>query len=185
MFAKRIGKLSLILITLVALLLPAQSVLAAAGMKVATISLQEVLTKSKAGKTAQTQLEAKVQEFQDKFGKEQADLEEMGAEIEKKRSVWSRDILEQKERDYQMKTREFKLKTDDAQFELKQMEKKIMEPILKVLHELIADHGKKEKYVLILENTRKGLSSRTGLLYADESIDISDTILKLLDARLP
>ncbi len=158
-------------------------VFSAEAMKVATISLQEVLTQSKVGQTAQKQLEGKVQEFQDKFGKEQSALESLGEEIEKKRSVWGREILEQKERDYQMRMREFKLKTDDAQFELKQLEKKIMEPILKDLHELIAEYGKKEKYLLILENTRKGLSSRTGLLYADESTDITPEILKLLDAR--
>ncbi|MFH1217021.1 MAG: OmpH family outer membrane protein [Pseudomonadota bacterium] len=152
-------------------------------IKVATISLQEVLTQSKAGQEAQKQLEAKVQEFQDKFGKEQSTLEGLGEEIEKKRSVWGREILEQKERDYQMKMREFKLKTDDAQFELKQLEKKIMEPILKDLHELITEYGKKENYLLIFENTRKGLSSRTGLLYADESTDITPQILKLLDKK--
>lgn len=152
-------------------------------MKVATISLQEVLTQSKVGQEAQKQLEAKVQEFQNKFAAEQSTLEGLGEEIEKKRSVWSQEILEGKERDYQMKMREFKLKTDDAQFELKQLEKKIMEPILKDLHELIAEYGKKENYLLILENTRKGLSSRTGLLYADESTDITPQILKMLDKK--
>ncbi len=151
--------------------------------KVATISLQEVLAKSKAGMSAQTELEAKVEEFKQKFSTEQQDLEKLGAEIEKKRSVWSREVQEEKERDYQMKMREFKLKTDDAQFELKQMEKKLMEPILKNLHEIISNYGKNEKFTMIFENTRKGLESRTGLLYASESIDITDKILKLLDAR--
>ena len=164
------------------LIFPAQG-LAAAGLKVATISLQDVLTQSKAGQSAQQQLQGKVQEYQDKFSKEQGDLETQGAELEKKRSVWSKDILENKERDYQMKMREFKLKTDDAQFELKQLEKKIMEPILKDLHEIIAEYGKKENYTLIFENTKKGLQSRTGLLYAADEIDITDDILKLLDSR--
>jgi outer membrane protein len=104
------------------LIFPAQALsAAAAGLKVATISLQDVLTQSKAGQSAQQQLQGKVQEYQDKFSKEQQDLEAQGAELEKKRSVWSKDILENKERDYQMKMREFKLKTDDAQFELKQL----------------------------------------------------------------
>jgi outer membrane protein len=165
------------------LLFPAQGLAAAGAMKVATISLQDVLTQSKSGQAAQQQLQGKVQEYQDKFSKEQQDLEALGAEVEKKRSVWSKDILEEKERDYQMKMREFKLKTDDAQFELKQLEKKIMEPILKDLHEVIADYGKKENYTMIFENTRKGLQSRTGLLYATEEIDITKDILKLLDSR--
>ena len=164
------------------LIFPAQA-FSAGAIKVATISLQDVLTQSKVGQSAQQQMQSKVQEFQDKFGKEQQDLEAQGAELEKKRSVWSKDILEGKERDYQMKMREFKLKTDDAQFELKQMEKKVMEPILKDLHEIIAEYGKKENYTLIFENTKKGLQSRTGLLYAADAIDISDMIRKELDAK--
>lgn len=154
-----------------------------AEIKVATISLQDVLAQSTAGKSAQQELQAKVEEFQSKFSKEQEELEKTGADIEKKRSVWSREVQEEKERDYQMKMREFKLKTDDAQFELKQLEKKLMEPILKNLHDIIAEYGKKENYTMIFENTRKGLQSRTGLLYAADSIDISEEILKLLDAR--
>ncbi len=153
------------------------------GIKVATISLQEVLTQSKVGQSAQQQLQSKVQEYQDKFSKEQQELETLGEELEKKRSVWSKDVLESKERDYQMKMRAFKTKTDDAQFELKQLEKKIMEPILKNLHEIIAEYGKKENITLIFENTKKGLQSRTGLLYAADEIDITNDILKMLDSR--
>ena len=180
----RSARTALIMSLFCLLIVPAQAFsAAAAGMKVATISLQDVLTQSKVGQSAQQQLQGKVQEFQDKFGKEQQDLEAQGAELEKKSSVWSKDILEGKQRDYQMKMREFKLKTDDAQFELKQMEKKIMEPILKDLHEIIAEYGKKENYTLIFENTKKGLQSRTGLLYATDEIDITKDILKLLDAR--
>ena len=79
--------------------------------------------------------------------------------------------------------RELKLKTEDAQFELKQLEKKEMEPMLKILHEIIAELGEKQHYTLILENTRKGLSSRNGLLYASEKIDISDKVKKMLDQK--
>lgn len=155
----------------------------AAENKIGTISIQGVLSQSKVGLQAQKDLESKVQEFQDKFTPEQKELEDLGAEIEKKRSVWSQDVLAEKERNYQKLMREYKLKTDDAQYELKQMEKKVMEPILKDLHEIIADYGKQQNFTLIFENTRKGLSSPTGLLYAAEEIDISDAVLKLLDER--
>ncbi|NOR10320.1 MAG: OmpH family outer membrane protein, partial [Desulfovibrionaceae bacterium] len=70
-----------------------------------------------------------------------------------------------------------------AQYELKQLEKKVMEPILKDLHDIIAEYGKKENFSIILENTRKGLSSRIGLLYASDEIDISEAVLKLLDEK--
>jgi outer membrane protein len=155
----------------------------AADIKLGTISLQDVLQQSKIGQQAQKELETKVGEFQAKFEPEQKQLEDLGAEIEKKRTVWSQEVLAEKERNYQKLMREYKLKTDDAQYELKQLEKKVMEPILKDLHDVIAEYGKKENFTLIFENTRKGLSSRIGLLYAADEIDISDAVLKLLDAR--
>ncbi len=152
-------------------------------VKIATISLQDVLAQSKAGQDAQKVLENEVQKFQNKFKKDQDDLEALRLEIEKKGSVWSDEIRQGKERDYQKKMREYKLKTEDAQFELKQLEKKEMEPILKMLHEVINEIGKTKDYTLILENTRKGLRSRIGLLYATDEIDISNDVRAMLDKK--
>ncbi len=150
-------------------------------IKIATVSLQDVLADSIAGQAAQKVLENEVQKFQDKFKNDQDELEALRLEIEKKGSVWSDEIRLGKERDYQKKMREYKLKTEDAQFELKQLEKKEMEPILKVLHEVINEIGKTKNYTLILENTRKGLRSRIGLLYAAEETDISKDVKEMLD----
>lgn len=151
--------------------------------KVGTISLQDVLAKSQVGLAAQKKLEAKLKELQDKFAQEQQDLENLAREIEKKGDVWSKDVLAEKERSYQKMMRTYKAKTEDAQYELKQMEKKVMEPILKDLHEIISEYGKAEGFTLIFENTRKGLRSRIGLLYAAPDIDISADVLKMMDAR--
>lgn len=151
--------------------------------KIGTISVKDVLSQSKVGQQAQKDLENKVQEFQDKFAPEQKELEDLASEIEKKRSVWSQDVLAEKERKYQKLMREYKLKADDAQYELKQLEKKVMEPILKNLHEIIAEYGKQENFTLIFLKDGEGLSSRIGLLYASDEIDISEAVLKLLDER--
>jgi len=175
------GIILTLVVSLMCLSIPGKAI--AADGKIGTISLQDVLSQSKIGQQAQKDLESKVQEYQEKFAPEQKELEDLAADIEKKRSVWSKDVLAEKERSYQKLMREYKLKTDDAQYELQQLEKKVMEPILKDLHEIIAEYGKKENFVIILENTRKGLSSRIGLLYASDEIDISDAVLKLLDAK--
>ena len=153
-------------------------------LKVATISLQDILTKSSAGQEAKQQLEGKVAEFQSELQKEQEKHENLRIEIEKKSSVWSDEVRQEKERTYQKLIREFQIKSEDAQYELKQMEKKIMAPLLKELHEVIAEVGKRNGYTLIYENTKKGLESRSGLLYADDSLDISDIVRQELEKRL-
>ncbi len=74
----------------------------ATDIKIATVSLQQVIPKSKAGMAAK-KLHATVQEFQNKFSKEQEDFETLAADIEKKHSVWSEDVLQAKKHDYQGK----------------------------------------------------------------------------------
>ncbi len=152
--------------------------------KIATVSIQDVLTKSSAGKEAKKTIEAKVKDFQNKIKGEQEKLDALRSEIEKKSSVWSDEVRQEKERDYQKNLRELQLKSDDAKFELQQLEKKVMAPILKELHMVFAEVGKKEGFTLIIENTRKGLESPNGLLYSDDKIDISDTVRAALEARL-
>lgn len=152
--------------------------------KIATISVQKILGNSKSALEAQKVLQAEVDKFQAKFKVEEDALAAMKNELEKKGSAWSDEIRVEKEREYQKKVRDYGLKTEDAKLEIQQLEKKYMEPILKQLNDIIAEIGKKNGYSLIMENTLKGLRSRTGLLYADDAIDISDQAQKELDSRL-
>ncbi len=146
-------------------------------MQIVTVNIQEVLLSSNAGQGVRKTLEAKVLEFQEKLQMDQEEIQTLQAEIEKKSSVWSQQVREEKERDYQKNVREMQLKQEDAQFEIQQLEKQEMEPILKELQQVIAGLGKKNGYSLIMD-------SRAGLLYADETLDISDIVKKELDAKL-
>ena len=148
----------------------------AAEKQIVTVNIQEVLLGSTAGQEVKKVLEEKVLEFQQKFQAEQGEVEAMQAEIEKKSSVWSQQVREEKERDYQKRVRELQLKSEDAQFELQQLEKQVMEPVVAELQKVIAEMGEKNGYSMILD-------SRAGLLYVDKSLDISALVQKELDSR--
>jgi outer membrane protein len=173
-----------VFVVLVSLFCVGSGFAAGSAIKIATMSLPDILSKSSAGQDARKQLEDKVVEFQTKIQQEQEKQDALRAEIEKKSSIWSDDVKQEKERDLLKKGQELKLMSDDAQFELQKMEKKIMAPILKELHEVIAEVGKEHGFTLIFENTNKGLESRSGLLYSDESLDISDMVREALEKRL-
>ena len=149
---------------------------AAEGKQIVTVNIQDVLLGSASGQEVKTVLEEKVGEFQTKFQTEQEEVDAMRTEIEKKSSVWSQQVKEEKERDFQKRVRELQLKSEDAQFELQQLEKQVMEPILNELQKVIAEMGEKNGYALILD-------SRAGILYADKSMDISELVKKELDSR--
>ncbi len=182
----RFGKLFVVVASVFVLcLVSVGSCFAADGtVRIGTMSLPEILAKSSAGQEARRQLEDKVVEFQTKIQQEQEKQDALRSEIEKKSSIWSEEVRQEKERDLLKMGQELKLLSDDAQFELQKLEKKIMAPILKELHEVIAEVGKQQGYTLIFENTNKGLESRSGLLYADEVLDISDKVREALEKRL-
>jgi outer membrane protein len=168
----------LVVISAVVLLLGATGLVSsqaeAAGndKQIVTVNIQDVLLGSEAGQV----LEGKVGEFQEKFQKEQEEVDALRAEIEKKSTVWSQEVKEEKERDYQKKVREMQLKSEDAQFELQQLEKQVMSPVLNELQKVIKEVGEKNGYAMIID-------SRAGLLYVDDSLDISEIVKKELDAR--
>lgn len=167
-----------------ALCVTVANVSAANDVKIATISIQQILSTSSAALAAQKNIQEEVKKFQEKFKPMEDELSAMESEIKKKSSVWSAEVLGEKEREYQKELSEYQLKAEHAKSDIQKMEKDLMEPVLKELHKVIEELGKKNGYTLILENTMKGLRNRTGLLYAAESLDISDMVQKELDARL-
>ena len=157
-------------------LVSTQAVAADNSKQIVTVNIQDVLLGSEAGQEVKKVLEVKVGEFQDKFQKEQGEVDALRAEIEKKSTVWSQEVKEEKERDYQKRVRDMQLKSEDAQFELQQLEKQVMSPILNELQKVIKEVGEKNGYAMIID-------SRAGLLYVDEALDISEIVKKELDAR--
>jgi outer membrane protein len=157
-------------------LVSTQVVAAENSKQIVTVNIQDVLLGSEAGQEVKKVLEGKVGEFQDKFQKEQGEVDALRAEIEKKGTVWSQEVKEEKERDYQKRVRDMQLKSEDAQFEMQQLEKQVMSPILNELQKVIKEVGEKNGYAMIID-------SRAGLLYVDEALDISEIVKKELDAR--
>lgn len=150
-------------------------------LKIGTISLQKIMENSTAAVAAQKKLKEKAAELTSKLDVYNTKLQEMQDEITKKESVWSSEVRTEKEADYQQQLRDFKTKQEDAQFELNQLKSKIMGPILQDLQTAIAYVGKKNGYTIILENSRKGIQSQIGLMYADPKIDVSDLVQQKLD----
>lgn len=149
----------------------------AAELKIGVMNIQKVLLDSVAGKAAKTKFEAKAKELKGKFQAEETALTAKQEEIEKKSSAWSAEKKESEIRDFQKKGREFQVKTEDARFELKQLQDKELEPILKTLQTIVEDYGKKNGYTVILD-------SKIGVLYNSPTVDVSADLTKALDQAM-
>ena len=145
--------------------------------KIAVMNIQKVLLQSSAGQKAKAVFEKRMNELQTKFKTEQEALVTLQQEIEKKSSAWSKDKQGEKVRELQLKQREMQVKSEDAKMELRQLQDKELEPILKMLQTVVNSYGEKEGYSLILD-------SKVAVLYANPAADISEAVKKELDKRL-
>ncbi len=153
------------------------SVASAAELKIGVMNVQKVLLDSNSGSAAKALFEAKAKELKGKFQNEENALKAMQQDIEKKSSAWSAEKKEEQVREYQKKGREYQAKTEDARFELKQLQDKELEPILKTLQDVVENFGQKNGYTVILD-------SKIGVLYHNSAVDVSVPLTKALDQAM-
>ena len=143
--------------------------------KIGYVDLQKALNLSSAGKEAKEKIKTKVQTYDAEVRERQEELKKLKDDLEKQAMLLSEEARNAKERDYQQKVKDYQRFTKDIQETLQQTDadltRKILESLLKVVQEV----GKSEGYTLVLEKTE------SSIVYADESIDISDEVIKPFD----
>jgi outer membrane protein len=148
-----------------------------ADLKIGVMNVQKIIIECEAGKAAKGRFDVKMKELQSTFKAEEDALKELQAEIKKKSSAWSEEKKNDKVREFQKSGRELQAKTEDARFEMKTLQDKELEPILKALEKVVSAYGKANGYTAIMD-------SKSGVVYFDEKIDISDAIIKKLNGEL-
>ncbi len=143
--------------------------------QIAVINMQKVLRNSKAGKKAMAELNKKFEVLKKQLQAKQKALQAFKKDMEKKAPLMNEDARAEKERQYKKMLREFKDKSDDAQYEMRQAESKKMEPILKQLEKVVTKIGKSKHYLVIMEK------NMPGIYYTSPSADITDQVIKIFD----
>ncbi len=149
----------------------------AAELKIGIMNVQKIIVGCEAGKEAKGRFEKKMKDLQASFQKEETELKGLQEEIKKKSSAWSEEKKAEKTREFQKRGREFQAKSEDARFEMKQLQDKELEPILKALEKIVDNYRKDNGYTMILD-------SKNGVISYDEKIDISAKLIKKLDTAM-
>jgi len=149
--------------------------LAQQATRFAVIDVQRVLTESKAGKASYDKLKAvRDKKVQDGKAKEQ-ELRDLEKKISDQKFSLSEDKLNELQRDYQQKAIAFKRFQDDADRELDDAQKKELHELEKKIMPVIDQLGKDRGYTMIFNKFQ------SGLVYADDSVDITDEVIKRFD----
>jgi len=141
--------------------------------KLGYVDMEKAVNESDAGKEAREKFVGYMKQKKAESDKKKKELKSMKQILEKQGALLAEDVRVQKEREYQKKVREYQLYLknlrDDARTKEREMSKKIIREIQKI----IFSYAKKVGYAMIFEK------SRSGLLYAPDSLDLTDTIIKI------
>ncbi len=173
MLFKKIIVLSAIFVILNLLILDDSLVFA--DQKIAVLNMQKVVKQSEKGKSATAELEKKFESLKKELQAEQDRIKAFKDDIEKKASLLSDEAKAQKEIEYRKMLRDFKDSSENAQFQMKQAEARVMEPLLKSLEKIVNRIAESGAYTMILE------SNMPGIYYFSPTIDITPDIIKVYD----
>jgi len=149
----------------------------AAEIKVAVVDMQRALNESDAGKHAKDQVKSKFEKAQDQLKRQRDELDRARDDFDKKALVLKEDQRRDMEKEFELKSLDFKRKYEDFQRDLKRTDAELTSGIVEQLYGIVGELGQQKGYTMVLE------SSSGALLYSDKSVDITDEVIKLHNAN--
>ena len=144
-------------------------------LKIGILNMQKFQMNSKAMQAETEKLQKKYDDMKNKLDEEVKALQKLEEELKKQSLMLSLDAQSNKRREVERKQRYIQFLRNDFSQEMKDVDQENSQRILKELEKIVAKIAKDSGYTLILE--RKAF----GLIYAAESLDITDEVVKAYD----
>jgi outer membrane protein len=149
--------------------------------KIAYIDAQGVLDRSKAGQRAKESMETYRDSRQKIIDLEENDIKRLQDDLARQKDVLSPKARSEKEETLQKKFVAYQRKVNELTRELESKKKDILEEFNKGLLDIVKRIAEKKGYMMVFDrNTEGGV-----LLYAPESLDITDEVVKEYDRTAP
>jgi outer membrane protein len=158
------------ILTVLAMLVFAGSAVAADVAKIGVVDFQRLFENSDAGKQIKEQITTQGKKMESELKEKGAEIEEMRKRLEREALVMSKEMREEKERDFRIKVNDIKVLKKKYESELQELQQKLMGGLQKETLSIIEGIGKQEGYLIIMD--------KRGVLYAPVSIDVTDEVIK-------
>ena len=152
----------------------ASAIPAHAAVKVAYVDIQRALNECNAGKKARTTIRAAAERAQAKLKKEQAGVQALKDELDKKGMLMAPDQRQHLADQLTAKMRDFRDDVQNARAELQQKDNELTGAIVSDLATVVRQLGEKDGYTVVME--------KNSLLWAVPSADITDQVIRTYDA---
>ena len=171
----RVNKVAWIICIFSIFMLCSQFALAADVAKIGVVDFQKIFITSNAGKAIQAEIKAKREVMEADLKKRGEEIENIGKRLERESMVMSKEMREEKEREYRIKVNDFKAQKDKYQKEAMQFERPLLQKLRKDILAVTSEIGKKEGYLLIIE--------KPYVVYAPTTSDLTDKIIQRLNKK--
>ena len=160
-------------VALVALPASAQS-----AQKVGVIEVQRIVQDSAVGKESLARIQKVSAAKQEDLTKRQTELRDLEKRIQEQGKSLSEDAMEKLQKDYQQKALDLKRFQDDAQRELEELQRRELTELEKKVLPVIEAVSKELGYTLVFNKFQ------SGLLYADEAVDITAAVIQKFNTAI-
>ena len=143
--------------------------------KIGIVDLQRVIETSDPGKSARAEIEKEKDIMLQELKEKGAEIEALAKQLERESMVMSKEKREEKEREFRIKQDDFRMLNKKNNEKMQELQKGLLNKVVKDAFTLAEEIGKKEGYLLIIRNET--------VLYAPNSIDITDQLIKQLNAK--
>lgn len=146
-------------------------------VRFAVVDVQKILRDSAATRTIRPQIEKLKNEYQAQFKKEEDELRAADQELQRKRALLSPEAFDQERRTFQSHATELQRKVQEARRSLDEVLGGAMAIVQRSIEEVVEQYADEQKIQFILH--------RPVVMRMDPRFDITDEVLKRLNAKLP
>jgi outer membrane protein len=146
-------------------------------IRIGIVDIPRAVNECNVGKEAKKELIMEAEKLQGLIAQKQKELQGIKESLEKAGSLLNPEAREEREKEYQIKLRDFQRWGEDSQRELNQKRIEIENKIAVELQKLIQKMGADEGYTVVLDR------NENIVLFASKSIDLTDRVIKAYDAQ--
>ncbi len=153
----------------------------AEGLKMAYIDTQKIFDQSKMGKKVKGQLEEFVKSRQKIIDLEETEIKELEESLVKQESVLSPEAKRTKQEELQRKLIAYQKRATDLNREIQDKKAEVLNEFHLQLQTVVKKVAERDGYAMVFDKGAGGPADLAAVLYAKESLAITDKVLTELD----
>lgn len=149
--------------------------------KVGVVDFERVVVGSASGKKAADQWNAKYAEHQKDLEARQKAIEDQQTKLRTQGNILSETAKADITRDIERKTTELNRLSEDAQKQMEDLRAQLLSPISAIAQQVLQKYSSDNGYTIVIDIS----NPETNVLHVNEKADITDLIIKQIDALPP